>query len=172
MGRLGRIWRFCAIGVFCGQGVWAPGAAQELQSKQFEDWQVICEAAGPQTECQMLQSARAGAQSASVFLLSISPGPDLQQSYAVMTVPVGVYLRPGVEIHIDRRRPFKVLYEICDTSGCHAGFKLSGPVLEAFRQGLDAKVRVWTAQDKAVDFPVSLRGFSAGFQYYKAEISG
>lgn len=122
--------------------------------------------------CQMVQSVSVSDGGRAVFLLSISPGHDAGANYAVVTVPVGVYLAPGIEIRVDRRRAFKVLYEICDRTGCHAGFKLSGPVLRAFRNGMDAKVRVWTAKTQAVEFAVSLRGFSAAYRYYQSEISG
>lgn len=138
----------------------------------FTDWRVLCQPALQVTTCQMLQSASAGEDGNAIFLLSISPGEDTGASYGVVTVPVGVYLAPGIEIRVDHRRPFKVLYEICDRTGCHAGFKLSGSVLSAMRNGLDAKVRVWTAKTQAVEFAVSLRGFSAAYRYYQSEISG
>lgn len=117
----------------------------------------------------MLQSVAASEGGPPVFLLSISEGQNANQGadYAIMTVPVGVYLAPGIEIHVDQRRPFKVLYEVCDASGCHAGFKLAGPVLTALRQGIGAKMHVWTAKTQAVAFPVSLRGFSAAYTYFQ-----
>ena len=127
----------------------------------FQDWRVLC---APDQPCQMLQSASVGEELTSAFLLSISPSEG--QSYAVMTVPLGVYLAPGIEIHVDGRRPFKALYEICDAQVCHAGFKLSGSVLSAFQRGLQAKVRVWTGKTQAVEFPVSLRGFSKAWAHY------
>ena len=46
-----------------------------------------------------------------------------------MTLPVGVYLRHGIELRVDQRRPFKVHCEVCDQTLCHAGFKLDGVVL-------------------------------------------
>lgn len=55
--------------------------------------------------------------------------------------------------------------EVCDGVGCHAGFKLTPPVLSAFREGLEAKVRVCTDRSHAVDFALSLKGFSAGYRY-------
>ncbi|EEE35458.1 hypothetical protein RKLH11_4135 [Rhodobacteraceae bacterium KLH11] len=41
---------------------------------------------------------------------------------------------------------------------------MDGDVLSAFRKGLEVRVRVWTARDKAVDFPVSLYGFTAAYE--------
>lgn len=141
------------------------GVAEEV----FSDWRVMCDGLGEARMCQMFQAGSASEDTPNAFLLSISRDSAAQRDFAVMTVPLGVYLASGVEIRVDGRRPFKVLYEICDRAGCYAGFKLSGAVLTAFQRGLDAKIRVWTARDKAIDFPVSLRGFSKAFAYYQKQ---
>lgn len=167
MVRLSSLWHWCAALLFFGQSAFA-----QPDEQVFTDWRVLCQSAEETTTCQMLQSASASEDGPAVFLLSISPGEDAGANYAVVTVPTGVYLATGIEIRVDRRRPFKVLYEICDRAGCHAGFKLSGSVLNAFRQGIDAKVRVWTAKTQAVEFPVSLRGFSAAYRHYQEQVSG
>ena len=172
MGRLRSLWHIIAAILIMGQSALAQEKPVGADEQIFTDWRVLCQVSNEATTCQMLQSASAGAEGPAVFLLSISPGQDADTSYGVVTVPMGVYLAPGIEIHVDRRRPFKVLYEICDRAGCHAGFRVSGSVLSAFRQGIDARVRVWTAKTRAVDFPVSLRGFSAAYRHYQEQISG
>lgn len=172
MVRLCSLWRCCAAVFLIGSAAIAQTDLAPREEQVFGDWRVLCQPVAGATNCQLLQIAPAGNDDRAVFLLSISPGEDTDISYAVVTVPVGVYLASGIEIRVDRRRPFKVLYEICDLAGCHAGFKLSGSVLSAFRQGLDAKVRVWTAKTQAVEFPVSLRGFSAAYRYYQEQVSG
>lgn len=142
------------------------------QAENFGDWELICNAAeASDRTCQMAQSATAG-EGAPVFLLSIAPAQDRTADYAVASVPLGVYLASGIEIRVDGGHPFKVLYEVCDRDSCHAGFRLSGAVLSAFRKGLDAGFRVWTAKDRAVDFSVSLRGFSAAYSEYRAKVTG
>lgn len=168
----GSLWRWCAVLLIAGQPAFAQTEPAQPDEQVFTDWRVLCQSSGAARSCQMLQSASASDHGPPVFLLSISPARDAGASYAVVTVPVGVYLAPGLEIRVDDRRPFKVLYEICDQAGCHAGFKFSGAVSRAFHQGLDAKVRVWTAKTQAVEFPVSLRGFSAAFGYYQKQVSG
>ncbi|WP_150526562.1 invasion associated locus B family protein [Roseibium sediminis] len=147
--------------------------APSNDSEVFSDWQVTCVPQGEGRACQMVQTAAASKGGQAIFLLSISRGQEgvSENDFAVMTVPVGVYLAPGIEIRVDNKRPFKVLYEVCDRAGCHAGFKLSGVVLTAFQKGIEAKVRVWTARSKAVEFPVSLRGFSNAYRHYRGEVS-
>lgn len=147
-------------------------ATPSAESKAFVDWEVVCRSLDGRRTCQMLQRAAAGENDQEVFLLSISQGKGnaAENVFAVMTVPVGVYLAPGIEIRVDKRKAFKVLYEVCDRAGCHAGFKLSGTVLTAFQKGIEAKVRVWTARSKAVEFPVSLRGFSNAYRHFRGEV--
>ncbi|MCG7521620.1 invasion associated locus B family protein [Ruegeria sp. Ofav3-42] len=142
-------------------------AEPQPREEVFSDWRVTCQAKEQGFVCQMQQSVSAEEDGPPVFLLSVSDNEDTGQSYAVITVPVGVYLAPGIELHVDKRRPFKVLYEVCDQLGCHAGFRLNGDVLAAFRKGLEVRARVWTARDKAIDFPVSLRGFTAAYNQFR-----
>jgi invasion protein IalB len=129
----------------------------------FKDWRITCTQEDAVKTCQMLQSQPATVGGADVFLISLSQSEGSKDISAVVSVPLGVYLAPGIEIHIAGRRPFKTLYEICDQTSCHAGFKLKGSVLSSFKRGSEAKFRVWTAKSKAVEFPVSLSGFTAGY---------
>lgn len=137
----------------------------------FKDWRVVCSEADTANSCQMLQSRPATTGGDEIFLLSISKAAEAQNLSAVISVPLGVYLAPGVEIHLSGQRPFKVRYEICDQSSCHAGFQLKGAVLRSFKRGSEAKFRIWTAKSKAVEFPVSLQGFTAGFADLSARIA-
>lgn len=155
-----------AVQLLFGDPVLAQETPSEPSEDVFSDWLVMCQSADQTVDCQMLQSVAVEENGPPVFLMSISEGKASGNSYAVMTVPVGVYLAPGIELHVDNRRPFKVLYEVCDQLGCHAGFRLTRPVLSAFRKGLIVKARVWTARGKAVEFPVSLIGFTAAYDHF------
>lgn len=133
----------------------------------FEDWRLHCGTGAAAEKCQLTQAVATQEGDAPVFLLSISARPQERASYGVITVPVGVYLAHGVEIFVDKGRAFKVLFEVCDVNGCYAGFKLDGAILQAFRAGQSARFRVWTAKSQAVDFPISLNGFSAGWAAFQ-----
>lgn len=89
-----------------------------------------------------------------------------------MTTPLSVYLVPGVELAVDGGRPFKANFELCDTAGCHAGFRLSGTVLAAFQKGQIAQMRIWVSKSRAIEVPVSLKGFSRGVQMLKQKGQG
>jgi invasion protein IalB len=140
--------------------------------KVFEDWQISCLTGAPPSQCQMLHTAAAQQDENLAFLLTVSARAEDQAHYGVITVPVGVYLANGIEIFVDGRRPFKVLFEICDQRGCYAGFRLDGEVLAAFRAGQSARFRVWTGRSEAVEFPVSLKGFTAGWTTFQEMVAG
>lgn len=151
--------RYAAVSVL----MLCAGSASAADEVVFKDWRITCTKHDGVNTCQMLQTQPATKGGGDVFLISLSQSEGTQYISAVVSVPLGVYLAPGIEIHISGRRPFKVLYEICDQTSCHAGFKLKGSVLSSFKRGSEAKFRVWTAKSKAVEFPVSLSGFTAGY---------
>lgn len=134
-----------------------------VSEQVFDDWRITCVTTSTPPQCQMLQAVAVQEGEAPAFLLTLSGRPEEQAHYGVITVPVGVYLANGIEIFVDKRQPFKVLFEVCDQKGCFAGFKLEGAVLNAFKAGQAARFRVWTAKTQAVEFPVSLKGFTAGW---------
>jgi invasion protein IalB len=137
----------------------------------FGSWRIKCPTINAMHQCQMIQAVSLSKGDAIPFLLSIMARSDERARYAVITVPIGVYLSNGVEIVVDQGRPFKVLFEVCDQRGCYAGFKLDDPVLSAFMAGQTARFRVWTAKAQAVDFPVSLSGFTAGWRAFQKVVT-
>ncbi|SMX31824.1 invasion associated locus B family protein [Octadecabacter ascidiaceicola] len=156
-------------GALAAQEVSAPDTSS-FTTEVFGDWSVICttQTSGDRL-CQLSQAVGVDGDEEQAFLLNISASEDGRKHFGVVTVPLGVYLAPGVELRVDARRPFRVLYEICDVQACYAGFEVSGQALSAFRRGLDARFRVWVGRDRAVEFPVSLRGFSAAWREYERQ---
>ena len=93
MARFYSVWRCCALFLVLGQLAAAQSNPADPGEQIFTDWRVLCQPSEEATStCQMLQSASASEDGPTVFLLSISPGEDAGTSYAVVTVPVGVYL--------------------------------------------------------------------------------
>lgn len=138
----------------------------------FGDWLVRCP--GSQTMeggCQLLPDLEKAAISPAQFGLVISRQDKTQSRFAVMTVPEGVYLASGVELSIDGGRPYKILYEVCRQGSCHAGFKLTGAVVSAFKRGAKATARVWLSQDRVVEFSLSLIGFTKAYSVFEGQAS-
>lgn len=128
------------------------------------DWRIECPVSPDNARaCQMDHTPAAPDGGTPHFLMSVSAERS-GTLYGVVTTPLSVYLVPGVELTVDRRRRFKAQFELCDTTGCHAGFRLSGPVLSAFQKGQSVQMRIWISKSQAIDVPLSLKGFSKGLQ--------
>ncbi|WP_193778375.1 invasion associated locus B family protein [Pseudovibrio sp. WM33] len=130
----------------------------------FVDWTVECLAV-----CKLAPAATSSQGDPKQFKIVITSHSPDNTSYAVMSVPSGVYLAPGIVIRVDDKHPFKALFEICDETACHAGFKLTGSVLRAFKLGQIANIRVWLRKDQIVDFPISLYGFTRAYSYLQEQ---
>lgn len=130
----------------------------------FKDWSVTCS-----PNCQLLPNVSSTTVDPNQFKIVIARRKSDGDPLAVMSVPIGVYLTPGIMISVDGKRPFQALYEVCDATKCHAGFKLAGLVLKAFKQGQSAKVRVWLQKDQVADFSISLSGFTIAYTYLQKQ---
>jgi invasion protein IalB len=140
-------------------------AEETKQLQRFEDWEVAC-AAGPRLpasqatgDCKAVQRLTVQGGDETVFLFTIvrgSHGPPV----AIVSMPLGGYIAPGLELSVDGKKPYKLLVETCNAAGCHAGFPLSGRIDKELRVGKLASFRLWTAKDKPTDLSVSLKGFS------------
>ena len=149
-------------------------ATAGVEAQRFSDWELLCinpeapDEAGRSDEaapdCRISQRLALEETGQTVFLLTGLPGDEPGTHVAIVSVPLRGYLAPGIELRVDSRDPVRILYETCDPSGCHAGFPLEGEILQAFRAGLTARFRVWTARDEPVDLDISLIGFTAAFE--------
>ncbi|MCB5205371.1 invasion associated locus B family protein [Neorhizobium sp. T786] len=143
-------------------GLLAFVAASGLANAQTPagEWRISCASAAVPGRCQMVHPISRPDGGPPDFMLTISAAAGSKDHFAVLTAPLRVFLVPGIQLQVDTRRPFKAHFEMCDAVGCHAGFKLSDPVLDAFAKGNIAKIHVWTAKDKGIELPVSLNGFA------------
>lgn len=111
--------------------------------------------------CKASQRLAADGADTPVFALTLLSNARAPKGFvAIVSLPLGVYLAPGLELRIDKGKPYKILFETCNQAGCHAGFPLDGPVLAAFRRGRQAEFRVWTGKAKPTPVLVSLTGLA------------
>jgi len=130
---------------------------------------MLCDAASSEGggTCQLLQSASASEATEDVFLLSIAWADEASIATAVVTLPLGVYLANDILIYVDGRQAFVLRYEVCDQRACYAGFEMQDDLVTSWRRGTEARFRVWTGRDQAVEFPVSLLGFTAAWSAFQ-----
>ena len=150
------------------------GAAPAVALDRFEDWEVSCaspsSASTPAKDnkklCRMTQNHVDQKSGRTVLLFTLVKGRTGRMN-VIVSVPMGIYLPPGITISIDGSERFRLLFETCNQSGCHGGYELSAQTLGAFRRGLVAQHSFYTAKNNRVDIPVSLKGFSKAFSRLK-----
>lgn len=143
------LWLICA----------GPVAAQATQTNT--DWQVICDAEG----CRMAQSLIAEAGQKPVMSVRIFANP---QPTMLISLPLGIFLKPGLLLQIDDNTAESHAFEICDANGCHAGILLEDGLLTRMRKGQLAFVEFQDNQRRPIRLPVSLSGFTAAYQQMSA----
>lgn len=132
--------------------------AQEQQDASvFNDWQVLCAA----EQCRLSQTLISPEDGLQILRVRVFAG-DVPT--VVMTTPLGVFLKPGLIVKVDDGRARAYAYEICDTEGCHVGVTLDRDLFRAFRRGVTASISFFDGAQNPVEVPVSLIGFTAGFE--------
>ncbi len=136
--------------------------AQPFTGDQHGDWLVQCvEPAGP---CAITQHVVAGNREGvdlEVLAWRVGDdGPMLQ-----VRVPLGVWLRAGIEVRVDDEAIGRMNFERCAVDGCFAEVLLDERLLGLMRSGTTALLvfRLYDDPDAGIGVPISLAGFAPGF---------
>jgi invasion protein IalB len=152
----------------------APLAAQnealqsgaEIETQQFEDWVLRCQ---PESEtqpraCRIRQNIIAEDSGNTVLQVVAGRfGPEKVLG-AVIFLPVGVRLPPGIRIQVDERPPRAFPFEVCDSETCQVRAILEGGLLEDFKAGMAGQVNFQNAAGQSRTVPISLKGFTAALR--------
>lgn len=88
---------------------------------------------------------------------------------ALISLPLGISLPPGVILKVDDGKATSVMVERCEPTGCRAGLKLDASLMRALRTGRQLNVSFRDAERKPIEVSLSLGGFSAGLDALKAK---
>ncbi|MDX1605806.1 MAG: invasion associated locus B family protein [Candidatus Competibacterales bacterium] len=161
-----RRFRAALLGIALGWAATAP-AQNPDQGQRFEDWTVGCEQLpGMDRErCFIYQTVVNNENEEPVLQMAIGYLPledGNEQPAGLLTLPLGVALPPGIRLRVDSNEPVRLQYERCVPTGCIAGFPLTEELIAQFRRGLKAEIQVHDGR-RRVGLPISLKGFTAGF---------
>ncbi len=139
------------------------------ESRVFRDWRLECEqpkADGPRV-CQISQ--RFVNQDDNRTLLHMAVGYSIREDRpaAIFTLPLGISLPPGVLVRVDQGESRRLPIEHCLPNGCRAYLALEESLLAELKAGLAAQVTIHDLNRNPVPIPVSLKGFTAGFNALK-----
>lgn len=129
----------------------------------FDDWSVRC-AESPQNVaaggCVIVQSVINNETQKPVMQIAIGFLPESREPAAVITLPLGVRLIPGVLIQIDESEPAKLPFERCLPEGCKVQFRLAEEKVAAFKAGVGGKIAFQNGAGRNITLPFSLKGFT------------
>ena len=140
-------------------------AAAPKDGEKFRDWSARCQKPkdAEQEQCYIFQNLvlkEGGQRLLHIAIMYLQPD---NQPAAIVTVPLGVLLPRGVGFQVDDGEKIRFAYERCDASGCTGGLVLTDTVIDALKKGKQAKFSFFSGTGQEVAVPVSLTGFTAGF---------
>lgn len=154
--------RGVALSVLCA----ACGAANGAKSGEvFKDWTAQCESAlkGTAETCYIFQNLRLKKDEQQLLHLAVGYLAKSGQAAAFLTLPLGVSLPGGVSLSVDNGPPKRFRFERCEQNGCLAPLVLDDELIRSLKAGRQARVAFFDGARREISVPVSLLGFTAGF---------
>ena len=147
-----------ALGCF----VTPPSFAQNPHAKIFGDWRVRCNSAiGAPSNCHMFQNAIVQQTKQPILQAIVGYINDVPNPIGEITLPLGVYLLPGLTMQIDDGQIYEMGFEFCSSGGCRVRFSIDEKLLGSFKGGNKAEIAFFNPARKRVRVPISLKGFTA-----------
>ena len=155
------------MGTPLDDGVTAVGEAYTLET--FDDWTLSCiKAAEGPDPCQLYQLLRdaAGNAVAEILMFPLPPGSPAAAG-ATIVAPLETLLTERVVITVDGGTAKTYPFTYCNAGGCVSRVGFTAEDVAAFKAGSAAMLRIVpvAAPDQVVELKISLKGFTAGFDY-------
>ncbi len=142
-----------------------PGDEPASEVKRFQDWAVRCRPASEPDPrlCYMVQNIVTTEEKRRVLQVVVGRfGPERVLG-ALISVPIGVRLPPGIDLRIDDKPQRGFPLELCNPGSCQAQVRLDDELLQSFKSGLKGHVSFQDAAGRPVTISFSLKGFTAAF---------
>ncbi|XWN29083.1 MAG: invasion associated locus B family protein [Devosia sp.] len=145
-------------------GAVVPAVAQAPTPTDDNAWVKICntDPRSKKTLCLITQELRTPSGQ---FLASVAirQSPGEQRKSLVTSVPVGMLLEAGVQVQVDGADPAQARYSICFTNACYAELAIDDAFINKLKAGSDLRLTTANQQAKAVQFDMTLTGFTATY---------
>lgn len=159
--------RRAAMGVAFAVGVagFAGGASAQSQQGQPENaWVKICNT-DPQANKELCLITQELRTDAGQFLASIAirEAPGEARKALLVSVPVGMVIKPGVQLQIDGGQATKIDYSICFPNACYAELAIDSGFVSKMKAGGKLQLTTYNQQGKPVRFEMTLIGFTSAY---------
>lgn len=144
----------------------APAAAAP-EPRQIQDWTLRCDApasgalVGP---CYMVQDIAAPEGQGQIARMIVGHFGKEHLLGALVFVPLGIRLPPGLLIGVDQNEPRRFPFQFCSPSGCQAQIALDDAFLAELKAGAKAQAIFEDINGRKIAVDVSLRGFTAALK--------
>jgi invasion protein IalB len=129
------------------------------------DWQIRCEtppgASGEQ--CALVQSVTAEDRPNVGLTVIILRTADQKNWILRVFAPLGVLLEKGIGLTVDQNYIGSAKFERCLQNGCVSNVQLDDKLLAQLKSGKSARFDIYQTPEEGIGLPLSLSGFSAGF---------
>lgn len=138
-----------------------PNGASSI-NETFQDWTVVCAPGNGQRSCVMSQQQRKN-DTRQLVLAAEFNAVTAEEVRGSLVLPFGLRLADGVTLQIDDQDTLAVLpFGTCLPAGCLVPVSFEREAVSALRAGGMLRLKAFAHDTgKAVQFGVSLKGFSA-----------
>jgi invasion protein IalB len=143
----------------------SPAAAQGVVRSVHGDWQIRCDTpAGAQTEqCALIQSVTAEDRPNVGLTVIVLKTADQKSRLMRVLAPLGVLLPSGLGLKIDQADVGRAGFVRCLPNGCVAEVIMDEKLVGQLKSGQIATFIIFQTPEEGIGIPVSLSGFTQGF---------
>lgn len=139
--------------------------AAPTDAQTFKDWELRCEKpeGADEERCFLFQNVMLKKGNQQLLHVAVGYLQNVDRPVAVLTLPLGISLPPGVELKVDAGEPMPLQVEHCLAQGCRVLLGLDDKLLRILKAGNEARVTFHDGARRPIAVPLSLMGFTAGF---------
>jgi len=144
----------------------ASALAQGAVRSEHGDWQMSCDTPPGSSgeQCAIIQNVTAEDQANVGLSVIVLKTADGESRLLRVLAPLGVLLPNGLGLNVDGEDMGRVAFVRCLPNGCIAEVIMDDNLIETLSQGETAIFVVFRTPEEGIGIPVSLNGFSDGFE--------
>lgn len=142
----------------------APAAAPADDAGVDNPWNKICGQDG-RTKKQVCLTVRDLRTDSGQFLASSGVREVDGETRKVLLVqtPVAMLIQPGIRVQVDQNTQVPGKFTICMPNACFAEIPITDDFIASMKKGKDLIIITQNQQAKALNFPISLSGFTTSY---------
>jgi len=152
-----------------GRGVLTGPPSDSANMVAYQTWQVICPSSKEKDgACEIVREVIDEKAGQRVGRIAIGLEKNKKEPSMVLTVPLGVMLRPGLGVRLGADPVKSYPYATCSAEGCMVVTPFDQKLKDSLLAAQDAALVVATPQDRSgVEVPFSMKGFVEAYKAYR-----